>query len=306
MTAIAAPAESERGALALAAAAHLALFALLSLTWHREPPRAWPQPVPIEVSLVDKVAPEATAPPVPTPPAPSIAPDQGTPEDAAPAPRPEPEPVKTEAVKPTPPAPAPKPAIKPEPKPATAVKPAPAKPAPAKPAAPVPAKPQPTAARPSRLAGLGQELAAGAKADAHAVRPRGARLGADFLKGLSPDAPARTASDAAPAAKAGPFPTASIVGAIARQIQPCADRQVDPGPGANRITTTLDIRLNADGTLAASPRMLRQAGVDDANERYAQRVVDLGVAAFKGCTPLRLPAEYFSGWSHLAYQWKLR
>ena len=34
------------------------------------------------------------------------------------------------------------------------------------------------------------------------------------------------------------------------------------------------------GTLAATPRMVRQAGVTDENERYKQRVIDLGVAAF--------------------------
>ena len=50
--------------------------------------------------------------------------------------------------------------------------------------------------------------------------------------------------------------------------------------------TTLNLRLNQDGTLAATPTMVRQTGVDDENERYARRVVDLGIAAFKGCSPL--------------------
>jgi hypothetical protein len=85
---------------------------------------------------------------------------------------------------------------------------------------------------------------------------------------------------------------------------------VNPGPGANAIVTTLNIRLNPDGTLAATPRMVRQSGVSDENERYAQRVVDLGVAAFKGCTPLKLPAEYYDtgngGWSNINYRWQLR
>lgn len=103
---------------------------------------------------------------------------------------------------------------------------------------------------------------------------------------------------------------ASIVQAIARQIQPCADRQVDPGPGANEIVTTLNLRLNRDGTLSSTPRMVRQTGVSGENERYAQRVADLGVAAFKACAPLRLPAEYYStangGWSNINYNWKLR
>jgi hypothetical protein len=58
------------------------------------------------------------------------------------------------------------------------------------------------------------------------------------------------------------------------------------------------------------PTVVRQSGVDDDNQRYARRVVDLGVAAFKGCSPLKLPAEYYAtangGWSNINYNWKLR
>ena len=68
--------------------------------------------------------------------------------------------------------------------------------------------------------------------------------------------------------------------------------------------------LAVPGTLSATPTMVRQRGVDDDNQRYARRVVDLGVAAFKGCSPLKLPAEYYAtangGWSNINYNWKLR
>lgn len=340
---------AERAGLVVALAGHALLFALLSTGWSKPPAPPVPTTPPIEVSLVKEVTLEATAPPTVAPPAPSVAPDVGDPEDAAPAapppapPEATPEPaVKPEPVKPAPAQPAPKPvkadrvaAAKPSPPPKpvpvarpAVVKPA-AKPQPAAPAKlaaaakPRPAAPakvataakvQPAAAKPvarsSRLTGLGSSLAAGAKADATAPRARGRRLGDDIVAGLSADAPRRPAPAAAPGAKPGPFPTASIQQAIARQIQPCADRQVNPGPGANRIVTTLNIRLNPDGTLAATPRMVRQGGTDGENERYAQRVVDLGIAAFRGCTPLRLPADYYQtaagGWSVLNYQWQLR
>ena len=314
-------------AVGVALTGHLLLLGLLSLAWGQQKPRAWPEPTPLEVSLVTEVAPEAQAPPAPEPPAPSIAPDQGAPEDAAPPPAPETEPAKPPPPEPTPPEPTPpkptpakqapaqpvtkpappKPAAKPAPVPKpAAVKPAPAKSTPkaaAKTAANAPARP-----RSDRLAGL--SLGSGANPAASATRPRGARLGDDFLKGLSADAPRRPASAAAPGAKPGPYPTASIVQAIARQIQPCADRQVNPGPGANRIVTILNIRLNPDGSLAATPTRQRQSGVNDENERYAQRVVDLGVAAFKGCSPLKLPSEYYQtasgGWNNINYQWQLR
>ena len=310
--------------LVVAGVAHLLLLAALSLTTREPAKPLFPEPTPLEVSLVTEVAPEAQAPPAPTPPAPSIAPEQGVPEEAPPPPapqpvarpepRPEPVPAQSVPAKPVPvkpappvpakPAPAPKPApAQPQPRPQpAAAKPAPAKPGPARPAA--------SASRTDRLAGLASSIEAGSKPTATATRPRGARLGNDFLAGLSADAPSRTPSPAAPAARAGPYPTASIVQAIARQIQPCADRQVNPGPGANRIITTLNIRLNQDGTLAATPTRRAQKGVDDENERYAQRVVDLGIAAFKGCSPLKLPAQYYAtesgGWNNINYQWQLR
>ena len=68
--------------------------------------------------------------------------------------------------------------------------------------------------------------------------------------------------------------------------------------------------LNRNGTLAAEPRVVRQEGVDSSNGRYARRVIDLGIAAFKGCSPLELPQEYYQtsngGWSNLNYHWQLR
>ncbi len=82
------------------------------------------------------------------------------------------------------------------------------------------------------------------------------------------------------------------------------------GPGANEILTVLDLRLNEDGSLAATPKMVRQSGITDENERYKQRVIDLGIAAFKGCSPLKLPPEYYStpsgGWNAIRFNWKLQ
>jgi hypothetical protein len=291
-----------RTTLLIALIGHAALLLVLSLAWGPQAKREWPKPEPMEVSLVAEVAPEATAPPAPEPPA-----LRSRRTRACRRRRRRPHQPRCPYRCRSRPGPAPPPpAAKPVPKPAVQPRPAPAaaKPQPAAPAKPAAAPAQP---RPSRLAGL--QLGAGAKADAAPARPRGRRLGENFLAGLAPDAPATKASAAAPG-KAGPFPAASIAGAIARQIQPCADRQVNPGPGANAIVTTLNLRLNPDGTLAATPRMVRQAGVTGDNERYAQRVVDLGVAAFKGCTPLKLPAEYYDtgngGWSNINYRWQLR
>jgi hypothetical protein len=103
---------------------------------------------------------------------------------------------------------------------------------------------------------------------------------------------------------------AGIKSAIQRQIQPCADRQVDPGPGASRITVTLNLRLKPDGSLAQRPTVVRTAGIDDENSRYEKRVADLAVAAYTGCAPLRnLPDELYQtgkgGWSNINMNYKL-
>ncbi len=330
----------EKVGLGAAIVGHAALIALLSLglVHARKSEPVKPQPT-IDVSLVKDVGLEAAAPQSAEAPAPSVAPDQGLPEDAAPpeAPPPEPTPQKPEPQsepkpqpKPAPPKPAPEPAspkakpvarpeskpqpkAKPQPQPKREAKAAPkAKPAPAKPA-PTTSKnapaPKSTASTSKTATKENAAKGSGSNAEAKAARPRGSRLGANFLKGLS-DKPSTGKSETPRAAKIDARALAGIRDAIARQIQPCADRQIDPGPGANQIVTVLNLRLNQDGTLSATPRVVRQTGVTDENDRYARRVIDLGIAAFKGCSPLKLPAEYYStpggGWNNINYNWQLR
>jgi hypothetical protein len=285
--------------LALAVIGHVIAFALLSASFLAKPDMVKINEQPIEVTLSDKIGLVATAPQSVTPPAQSVAPDIGKPEDAA-------APAPSAALAPSPTPPAPKPLPAPSPKPIALAKPAPAKPAPE-----TPQKPTRTQARDATLpnpANL-RNPSTGRAADAAKPRPRGASLGDDFLKGLD-DKPSKTRSQTPRAAVIDAQALASIRDAISRQIQPCADRQVNPGPGANRIITTLNLRLNPDGTLAATPAMVRQLGTDDENGRYAQRVRDLGIAAFKGCSPLKLPPEFYStangGWNNINYNWQLR
>lgn len=291
--------------------------------------------------------PDDAAPPEPAEPAPAPAPAPEPAAEPAPAPpQPAPKAAPKAEPKPKPAPPKPKPAPKPaeKPKPAPKSKPAPdrtaekaakqaaadakakaAAAAAAKAKAAAEAKAKAAAAAKSKAAADAKaKAAADAKAKAAAAakargsgsdskstanKPRGGRLGDDFLKGLTAEK-STSRSQTPRAAKIDARALASIVGAIARQIQPCADRQVDPGPGANQIVTTLNLKLNENGTLAATPTMVRQTGVTPENERYAQRVRDLGIAAFKGCSPLKLPAEYYNtpngGWNNINFKWKLR
>ena len=136
--------------------------------------------------------------------------------------------------------------------------------------------------------------------------PRVSRLGDDFLKGIPGGA--STAKPAAATFSAAAL--ASIQQAIRRQIQPCADRQVNPGPGANRIRVTLNLRLSRGGRLVRPPEIVRTSGVDDENGRYEDRVKDLAVAAYVGCAPLAgLPADLYQtpqgGWSNINMTYRL-
>ena len=360
---------SEGIALGVAALGHVVLFAILSLSWNaaKLPP---PANQPIDVSLVDNVALEQTAPPAAEPPAQSAAPDAGPPEDAAPpaeeAPAaPAPEPVPAPVPKPQPkaepkaePKPQPKPVPKPVPQPKPEPKPVP-KPVPVPKPQPKP-RPEPKAeAKPSKadLAREAQEKAAQAKAaqakanaaakavaDAKAAkaaaaasaaaaakaaaaksaaakgngtnakstkaRATGSLLDDDFRKGLTQSASKAKASDAAPGATMNAQAAADIGSAIRRQVQPCADRQPNPGPGASRIIVTIRLQLNRDGSLAGRPTVAADhGGVDDENRRYVDVVDRNAIATFTGCAPLRgLPPELYDvprGWKTFILRYKL-
>ena len=160
---------------------------------------------------------------------------------------------------------------------------------------PAPKQVAPTPRRPAPpTAGTGQQT----------TRPR---LGDDILKGIGNDpSPSRSTR---PAARMTGTAAASIAQAIARQVQPCADRQVYPGPGAERIVTAIRLRLKPNGSLAGPPEIIRQSGTDLENGRYARRVADLAVRSFVECSPLRgLPAELYDvqgGWSNFVMNYRM-
>jgi outer membrane biosynthesis protein TonB len=262
---------AEQTGLGISVVGHVALFAVLSLGLFAATKPMIPPTQPIDVQIVDKVGLTDTAPEPPkVAPAQSVAPEVGLPEEttpAEPAP-PAPAPVQRESVAPPQPTPAQKPAPK------VAAKPTPAKPTPTKPAT----KP--------------------------AVAPsRGSLLGDDFRKGLTA-APSASTSQAPRVATIGPAQLAGLAAAIRRQVQPCADRIATPGPGAERITTKINLRMNRDGSFAANPSVVSQA-TDDDNARYGARVGELAKAAFVQCSPFELPPELYDGWKNINLNYKL-
>ena len=148
-----------------------------------------------------------------------------------------------------------------------------------------------------------------ARAQPARIPPKASRIGADFLKGIG-DNPPSTAPARPAAATISPSAMAGIQQAIRRQVQPCADRQINPGPGASKIKVKLHLVLTRSGALSRAPDVISTSGVDDDNSRYEERVKDLAVASFTGCAPLTgLPAELYQtangGWSNFNMTYSL-
>ncbi len=280
----------EATGLGLSLGGHAALLAMLALgIFAVNRPQLVAPPIQVEI-VSDKVGLTSTTPePAPTPPAPRVTPDQGPPEDAGP-----PEPERIAPRPPTPPEPI---AARPPPskvvsvaRPTPSPKPSPAaraQPAPRSAPATKPAPAAPGSDRPRRRPGFDRSLIAGLRD--------------------TPGAAMRTPSNATTAAPSAPVGAAQIAGlaaAIRRQVQPCADRIVSPGPGAERITTKLNLQMRADGSFAAAPRVVSQI-TDADNARYGARVGELARAAFIQCAPFELPPALYDGWKNINLNYKL-
>jgi type IV secretory pathway VirB10-like protein len=138
--------------------------------------------------------------------------------------------------------------------------------------------------------------------------PRTSQLGDDFLKSLDGPQSAKAAAPASPHFDARA--KASVAALFQRRVQPCANQQINPGGGANRIRVTVNLRLRPNGTLAGTPQIVRVTGVDDDNARYEERVKDLAVAVYRECSPFSgLPPELYKtpegGWSNINLTYKL-
>ena len=283
-------------AIGLSLLAHIVLFTILSLL----PPSPPPPPVaPMDVTIADDVGLKAGAPNTTIDPAESKAPDIGNPEDSAP-----PAPAEDKA-EPAPPKPQPEAA--PPPKPAPVAKPEPKKPAPPAPKPAPKAQPKPAVAAPAKPA-VKPGKGTGSTAEAIKPKARGLNFGSDYFKGASTKPSPATGT--APKSATMSQQAAMDIGAkIKQQVQPCANRQVNPGPGAERIRVTIRLKINRDGTLASRPLIVGHDGVDDDNRRYQRQVDDRAIATFMGCQPLRgLPPELYdvpNGWSDFSLRYKL-
>ncbi len=273
---------AERTGLGVAVAGHVALFAALSLNLLKPPDLPRIANDPIEVELVEDVALVSSAP----------SPSREAPPEPAPAPMAAPEPTPAPPI-PAPPPPAP--VVKSQPKPvekpvAKPVARAPAKPAPAKQVA------KPQARKPVQTAARSQDTR-------ERRRPDRPGLSRDLVSGLSdtpakPTArPGRAASNATPAQTAGPAVQASLGAEIRRQLKP--HWKSPTGADVELLRTTLSVSLNRDGSLAGTPSLVSQSGVNDSNRTQAKLHVDQAIKAVRLAAPFKLPAEFYDAWKEI-------
>lgn len=269
-----------------------------------EPAESEPEPTPPEPAP-PQPAPPKPSPPKPTPPKP-ISPKPAPPKPTPVRPKPAPP-------KPAPPKPVPRKLERPTPKPMPRAperpretpRPSPAKPG-NKPAAARPAaKPSPSKA-PARTASPSAQKSTQkgkaktpSKAPAKTTAPAGgSRIGADFLEGVSGAKPANRPSTGSPAATIGPAVRSSLASSISRQLKP--RWQAPQGPDAQELVTILSFNLNRDGTLAGTPTVVRQLGINDTNRTQADRHAEQAIKAVRLAAPFDLPAEYYDAWKRVS------
>lgn len=316
---------AEKIGLGVATAGHVLLFGLLSAGFLATPNPLKLKTPPMEVSMVDEVALQSTAPKISAaPPPPSIAPEEGPTQDAKPSPEPEILPEPAPETVPAPPKPQPKPQPKPVPKPTPpkeVAKPAPTKPKPARPkkevakvapkpkpapekpvakAKPTPAKPKPAAAAPAKSAAKAPaktrtDAPTRASGQGKADKPKGSLLGNDFLKGIdtNADAPRRPPAPA-PAAAMGPAQKSALNSEIRRQLKP--HWKAPTGADAELLRTELRVELSKDGSVIGTPDVVRQTGITASNKTQAKLHAEQAIKAVRLASPFKLPPQFYDEW----------
>ena len=266
--------------LGLAVVAHLALGAALLLQPEADP---LPKIERVSVSLADEVGLEASAPePVPEsraaqapvlsdlappPPAPAL-------DDPLPAPRP----VATTRPRPRP---APTPTARPRQRP----------------------EPRATSSAPRRRPDRPTSRPSARPSAAPTTAARASRLGDNFLDGAG--ASTTTTETRVPASQIGASAKASLLQALSRQLKP--HWKPPDGPEVDRIVSVVSFSLNENGSLAGTPRLRRQTGVNDTNRAQAQRHGEQAIRAVQLAAPFDLPDEYYEAWKRatISFDWKL-
>ncbi|WP_095011448.1 energy transducer TonB [Tsuneonella mangrovi] len=183
------------------------------------------------------------------------------------------------------------PELAPEPAPLPQVQPAPEPPRPVATTAPKPkpapkSVPQPKTVPPKPVAKQAPAKSAPSK------KAGGSLIGSNFLAGSGSST--TTDDTRIPASQIGPSARASVVQAIIRQIKP--HWQAPQGADADLLVTVLSFRLNPDGSLAGTPRVVSQSGVTASNRPQAPLHAERAIRAVELAAPFNLPPEYYNVW----------
>lgn len=250
---------AEKIGLGVAAAGHLALFAVLSFSLIATPDEAY-RPKPMEVMIADEVGLESASPnPALLPPATSVAPELGdpNPDDLS-----QPDAMElTPAPDITPTPPREKPAARSDPKPKAAAK----------------EKPQPRV-KPK---------------ETPKPRAKGSRLGKDFLKGVT-DQSSTSRNQNISAEKA----SASAVASLQRELYRQVKRKWRPPTGADAelLRTTVTARLDRAGNIIGTPTATT-TGINASNRAQADIHKERAIAAVKLAAPYTtFPEKYYDEW----------
>ncbi|MEH6757913.1 MAG: cell envelope biogenesis protein TolA [Parasphingorhabdus sp.] len=254
--------KAEKIGLGIAAAGHIALVGLLSLSLISQPDEAY-KPKSIEVMIADEVGLESASPnPAMVPPATSVAPELGDPDplDQMQPELSEPEPIKlTKApeVKPTPP------------REKTAAKPKPKAPPQAKPAEK--AKPQ----------------------EEPKAKPKGSRLGKDFLKGVT-DETSVSRNQNITAEKVSASAVASLQRELYRQVK--QHWKPPTGADAELLRTKVTARLDRSGNIVGTPSATT-SGITASNQSQADVHKERAIAAVRLAAPYTtFPEKFYDEW----------
>lgn len=268
---------TERQALLGAGAAHILLFAVLSIGWQLQPQRLDIADELVPVDFVDI----ADAPRVAEKPEPSV--------EAAPRETSAPEPAEAKPAEPTPAAPkdavprdaAPQDAVPRDAVPPPAVKPEPktpkAEPAPPKAQAKAPAEAKPLDF--SSLSNLIDKALPKAK-----VKPLDTSKLATSIEAATPKA-----------ATIDPRAAATLREAIRAQIFLCWNPPIG-GADVQEMTVVLRADYARDGTIIGLPKLVSQTRATAANADYARVFADTARRAMLKCSPIRLPPKLYDAW----------
>ena len=153
----------------------------------------------------------------------------------------------------------------------------------------------PDKAKPRTRAELAKAMQDLAKADKN--RPRASLLG-NALKGL--DAPSKsdsTSTAAAGNAPLSPEAARALRAEITRQLKPFW--RAPTGVDADKLITVLTWRLNADGSLASGPTLVKQDGKTVSNFPQQQLHVEAAIRAVRAAAPFRLPPDLYDSWKYV-------